>query len=228
MSIRNDQNLIPETVEELIERAESLAGFSLQALAERSSQTIPQDLTHAKGWSGQLIESLLGTSAGNASLPDFLNLGIELKTIPIQANGSPYESTFVCSIPLLEIALTPWRESNVYKKLKSVLWIPIVTEAKTPISERIVGSPYLYHLPPDDESVIQTDWEEFAEQIGFGHVENISAKQGNYLQVRPKAANSKIRTKALNSDGEVIETLPRGFYLRPRFTEKIFARYYSF
>ena len=46
----------------------------------------------SKGWVGQLIETMLGTDAANRSEPDFVKLGIELKTIPIDRKGRPKET----------------------------------------------------------------------------------------------------------------------------------------
>ena len=58
----------------------------------------------AKGLAGTLIERALGASAGSTAEPDFPALGIELKTIPIDAAGRICESTFVCTIALGRIA----------------------------------------------------------------------------------------------------------------------------
>ena len=57
---------------------------------------IPANLQRHKGWPGMLIEKWLGASAGSKPQQDFPELGIELKTIPIDANFSPLETTYVC------------------------------------------------------------------------------------------------------------------------------------
>ena len=41
------------------------------------------------------------------------------------------------------------------------------------------------------------------------------------MQLRPKGANSKAITKGIGKSGEVIDTLPLGFYLRKEFTAGI-------
>ena len=50
--------------------------------------------------------------------------------------------------------------------------------------------------------------------IVLGHVERITARHGEVLQLRPKAANSKALTEAIGEQGQPIATLPRGFYLK--------------
>jgi DNA mismatch repair protein MutH len=41
------------------------------------------------------------------------------------------------------------------------------------------------------------------------------------MQARPKAAHGRVRTRAYGPEGEPIEALPRGLYLRARFTAAI-------
>ena len=59
------------------------------------------------------------------------------------------------------------------------------------------------------------------DMIATGELEQITAHQGQYLQVRPKAANTKTLTKGIDSEGEETLTLPRGFYLRTTLTNQI-------
>jgi DNA mismatch repair protein MutH len=51
----------------------------------------------------------------------------------------------------------------------------------------------------------------------------LSAKYGQYLQIRPKAANCRNNlVDYLTNEGEIVKTVNRGFYLRANFTKKIF------
>jgi DNA mismatch repair protein MutH len=65
------------------------------------------------------------------------------------------------------------------------------------------------------------------EMIALGQVENITAKQGQYLQLRPKAANGDALTEAIGKNGQIIHTRPRGFYLRKEFTNKILQDFFK-
>ncbi|MBR7443185.1 DNA mismatch repair protein MutH, partial [Klebsiella pneumoniae] len=69
-------------------------------LAVMAGLTIPNDLKRDKGWIGVLLERWLGASAGSKPEQDFAALGVELKTIPIDSQGRPLETTFVCVAPL--------------------------------------------------------------------------------------------------------------------------------
>ena len=213
----------PANEAELLGRADSLAGLRIQDVAAKHGIEVPDSTKYAKGFVGQLMEKALGASAGNKSEPDFIELGIELKTIPVDRNGKPKESTFVCTIPLDRIAETDWEQSVVYKKLQRVLFIPIESNAGVPLANRCVGTPIFWSPNHQERQVLQDDWEQLATLIGGGEFERISGRLGNMLQVRPKAANSKARRRALDEDGSIRLTLPRGFYLRAGFTATIVA-----
>ena len=210
----------PTSIAELISRADSLAGQSLENLAKQYKQQIPPNLLHSKGWIGQFIEYILGATAGNQAAVDFPNLGIELKTIPLDTSYQPIESTYVCTSPL-KITTVNWLESWVYKKLKHVLWVPIVVEKNQPIGLRKIATPFLWQANEQQLQVLQQDWEELMEFVQLGEIESLSAKYGKYLHIRPKAANSQILTCITNTQGEQIYTVPKGFYLRSKFTAEL-------
>ena len=62
--------------------------------------------------------------------------------------------------------------------------------------------------------------------IVLGKVETITARHGEVLQLRPKAANSRALTEAIGEKGQPIMTLPRGFYLKKTFTGPMLARHF--
>jgi DNA mismatch repair protein MutH len=208
-------------------RADQLSGLRLSELARRFALGVPPDLRRAKGFVGGLLERALGASAGSRALPDFPELGIELKTLPVDRQGAPVESTFVCTIPLTEIGQVEWQESRVRRKLAKVLWIPVEGERSLAVGERRIGQALLYTLSAEDEAVLRADWEELAGIIGRGHVEQLSGHLGRYLQIRPKAAHSRARRVGFDADGAPFAALPRGFYLRPAFTGAILARHFA-
>lgn len=217
----------PLTELELWTRAQALAGASLAELAERCGLAVPPDLRRAKGFVGGLVERLLGASAGSRALPDFPDLEIELKTLPVDRAGAPLESTFVCTIPLMEIGDVEWAASRVRRKLSRVLWMPVQGDRDIPVGERRLGQPLLYHLTEDDEAQLRSDWEELAGLIGRGHVESLTGHLGRFLQIRPKAAHSRARRLGFDADGVPFAALPRGFYLRASFTGALLKRHFA-
>ncbi len=211
----------PKTITELMTRANDLAGLTLADVAAEIGVKVPNDFTRQKGWTGQLIESYLGATAGSKPQQDFVELGVELKTLPLSYANKPLETTYVCYAPLLKQAGVSWDTSSVKNKLQQVLWVPVEGEREIPPSERTIGSAILWQPSEAQNQALQEDWEELMELIALGQVESITARIGQFLQLRPKAANGKALTEAVGIDGEKIMTRPRGFYLRKNFTQQI-------
>lgn len=217
----------PRTEAELLSKARSLAGLSLGDIARQLGQPVPPDLRHHKGFVGHLLERALGASAGSRPHPDFEQLGVELKSLPVTLAGKPLESTFVCTIDLNTIGRLEWRQSRVFKKLARVLWVPIQGDRSVAPASRRVGSAFVWSLGGDEEAELRNDWEELASLIGRGRVELVTAHIGKSLQVRPKARDSRARRRIHDDDGLSVETLPRGFYLRASFTRGLLAKQFG-
>lgn len=216
----------PQSQEQLLAQAQRLAGYSLGELAALAGVPIPRDLKRDKGWIGILLEIWLGASAGSKPEQDFAALGVELKTIPIDRQGRPLETTFVCVAPLTGNSGVTWESSHVRHKLQRVLWIPVEGEREIPLAQRRVGAPLLWTPDEEEDRQLRMDWEELMDLIVLGQVERITARHGEVLQLRPKAANSKALTEAIGARGEPILTLPRGFYLKKNFTGALLARHF--
>lgn len=216
----------PEDEASLLARAQDLAGLTLETLAARAGLPMPADLKRDKGWVGMLLEWHLGASAGSKAEQDFAHLGIELKTIPIDAQGKPLETTFVCVAPLTGNSGVTWLTSHVRHKLARVLWIPVEGGREIPLRERRVGAPLLWSPDAEEDEMLRQDWEELMDMIVLGRVEQITARHGAWLQIRPKAANSKALTEGIGDRGQPIMTLPRGFYLKKSFTGPLLARHF--
>lgn len=170
---------------------------------------------------GDLLEKALGAEAGSAAVPDFPNLGIELKTIPVSAAGVPRESTFVCTISLADAERARWETSVARAKTAHVLFVPVIGDGKRASHERLIGVPLFWRPTGEQEAILRADFEDAMGVIGSGGIEAITARAGRWLQVRPKAATGSVRTISFGPDGEWIATVPRGFYLRAAFTGAI-------
>lgn len=217
----------PSSSAVLLDRCKAIAGLTLGELAQMADVAIPANLQRHKGWPGMLIEQWLGASAGSKPQQDFPELGIELKTIPIDAHFRPLETTYVCFAPLLMQPGITWQTSNVRNKLQQVLWLPVEGDRHIPLAQRRVASGFYWQPSRQEDALLQQDWEELTEQILMGHVEAITSRHGEALHIRPKAANGKVLTDALGPEGQRIKTRPRGFYLRKTFTQQVLFNAFS-
>ncbi|MDY6979869.1 MAG: DNA mismatch repair endonuclease MutH [Pseudomonadota bacterium] len=217
----------PQTEQILLERTRAIAGLRLADLADALGEPVPADQRRAKGWIGQLLEQALGADATSLPEPDFRQLGVELKSLPLNADGQPRESTYVCTVPMNDTHQLGWERSWLRLKLQRVLWVPVEADPDVPFAQRRIGTALLWSPTAEEESLLREDWEELMELICLGRWEELSARHGQYLQIRPKAAHSRVLTAAHDSDGNLCQTLPRGFYLRTRFTRRILEHHYA-
>jgi DNA mismatch repair protein MutH len=199
----------PASLAELAARARALEGLSIAELAAQHGVAADGPMLRRKGVAGQLIERALGANAGSRALPDFVELGVELKTVPVLA-GRPRESTFVCSFAVADADRAEWTSSAVRKKLAHVLFVPLAGSR--------IGRAVFWRPTAAQESILRADFDDLVGMIALGRVDALSAHLGHWLQVRPKAAHGAVRTRAYGPDGESISTIPRGFYLRARVT----------
>ena len=198
----------PSSIEELVTRAKKLAGVRVEELASRVAFVVDGDPVRTKGKTGELLERALGATGVGAQM-DFPDLEVEMKTVPLEG-GKPAESTFVCALSLMDAERAEWSTSWVRKKLSRVLWVP-VHERET-IGEAVLWSP-----SEEQEAALKNDFDEIVGRIAIGDIEDLSAHVGAYMQLRPKAATGSVRTAAPGRDGELVSTVPRGFYLRAKF-----------
>jgi DNA mismatch repair protein MutH len=213
----------PRSEQELLERARRLAGMTLKRAAAETGLTLPSGQRRAKGRVGEIAEAFLGASAGTLSEPDFQAIGVELKTLPLGTNGLPRESTYVCTVPLVNNAGATWEESSVRRKLARVLWLPVEAAPDLPLGQRRFGSAVLWSPNADQEEVLYRDWRELMDMVITGELDRISSHYGRCLQIRPKAANARALGQAYDEEGNPSLSLPRGFYLRTSFTCQILA-----
>ena len=212
---------MPQNELDLLDRCKKIEGMSLGQLAAFLNFKIQKNVLQRKGWAGKAIEYALGATAGNESKPDFFNLGIELKTLPINHLGKPAQTTFITTIPLLTIHQQTWKTSTCFAKLKRVLWVPIESMPDIQFIHRRIGQAVLWSPTDAEEAILEKDWSELSSLIAMGRLAEIDARMGDYLQVRPKSANARSLCDGFNEAGQIIKTLPRGFYLRSSFTATI-------
>jgi len=215
----------PRTVLELMAGARHIAGLSLGELAAELGQVVPADLRRAKGFVGSLLERALGATAGSRAGPDFPELGVELKTLPVDAVGHCLESTFICTAEVGDLAGVEWEHSRLWEKIRCVLWVPVEGTRTLSVDQRRIGAPFLWQPDGEEEALLRADWELLVSMMARGQFDSLSGHLGQHLQLRPKAAKGSSRRRAFDEDGARTLEQPKGFYLRARFTEALLHRH---
>lgn len=211
----------PTSVADLWQRATDLCGWRLGDLAEELEVPIPPSNLYGKGWAGQLVERALGVRANSDAEADFVEFGIELKTVPLSLTGEPLESTYVTRVPMHDLARETWENSSLRNKLMKILWIPLIGPRGGPLPDRTIGRAQLWTPSAEQELMIQADWRDLLELVRMGQSEDLHGRLGVCLQVRPKGANARARVKGVDGEGFSAQVAPLGFYLRPNFVAEI-------
>jgi DNA mismatch repair protein MutH len=215
MSLAITRRPPPHSLRELEVRAAALAGHTVLEVAVALGARLPAEARRGKGFVGSLVEAVLGADPRAGDGPDFPALEVELKTIPVGVHGRPRESTFCCGISMLGADREEWASSRLWRRLRQVLWVPVVGVAGQELGARTFAEPRLWRPGPAEEAALKADWEDLMGAIGAGRAP--SAHAGAVLQVRPKAQHSRVTTLASGGDGPARRP-PLGFYLRARFT----------
>ena len=143
----------------------------------------------------------------------------------INAQGFPSESTYICTAPIPPQD-RDWFTSRVWRKMEKILWVPIGSVKHSPLPLIRIGYPILWSPCTIIQKQLQQDWEEITELMLLGHFEKLSAHHGQYLQVRPKAANSKTFIRTTDHLGQEVQIVPKGFYIRSTLTKQIIETHY--
>jgi DNA mismatch repair protein MutH len=210
-------------LEALLAHARALVGITLAELADGLGLPVPVGTVTTKGWPGQIIERELGAGEGGGRGQDFAALNVELKTVPVEADLTPRESTAVCQIDPIEISGESWETSYVRHKLQRVLWVALqVPAGTTDVGERRVAAVRLWSPAPAEEQLLRADFELFVRRFfRQGRAAELTGHHGQVLQVRPKGRNAADLRAAFGPDGQPVRIGKSGFYLRPSFVGPI-------
>ncbi len=210
----------------LLAHARALIGVELGELADQLGLPVPAGAAgpeRSKGWAGQIIEHELGVETNGLSGPDFARLGIELKTVPVDRDLKPRESTAVCQIDPVAIAGESWETSTAREKLARVLFVALeVPAGARSVAERRVTAVRLWSPSPAEDRLLRADFDLFVrEYFRRGRVDAITGHLGQVMQVRPKGKNAADTRDGYDESGRPTRVGKCGFYLRPAFVASI-------
>ncbi len=133
-----------------------------------------------------LLEVYLGAMAGSKPEQDFAEIGIELKTIPIDSAGKA-AGNHVC---LCRPSDRQQRRDMGKQPCSPQTGARTVDPGGRGTSDPACRTPdrRAFAVEPSDEEEqqLRQDWEELMDLIVLGKVESITARHGEVLQLRPK------------------------------------------
>lgn len=194
----------------------------------------PEDLRTNKGNVGQLLLKYIGLSL-DSNLCDFDDG--ELKTNKTKSNGEPAETMFITQVSeiideLVAETPKPFDESNLYKKIRNLVFLPVIKESKD-VGDWYFSDVFHVEIPVGSElyNELKADYYSICEQLrnhintskdGFIHTSNGVNK---LIQIRSKDAKSgpnkvyhPIFSKTFNRN---ISNKNHAFYFMKDFMRKV-------
>ena len=210
----------PKTEKELIIKSNKISGIRITDFCKPFNEFFSEKTKKSSGYLGKILEIYLGTSGKNFPIPDFPNLNIELKSLPLNKNMLPKNIVKICSTSFFPLETNySWETSIVKRKLEKVLWIPFQSDKSVPYHRRRILQPFLSNLK-GYEKIIKEDYENIITLLFLGKLNLISPTLGKYLILKPISSNKNL-TNFLNDKGELIKTNFVGFYINKKFLKKI-------
>lgn len=216
------------SIESVLSYAARLYGHTLAEVATLPPGT---DNKKHKGNLGSLVEKYffkLSTADGaKDSQPDFVQLGLELKTTGVIKTSNSQlrakERLVLTMINYMEIVDEEWDSSTLHNKCKEMLLLFYLYEKDVPAQDlRFVLPPHHFKFPEGDLVQIKQDWHRIQAKVLAGKAHELSEGDTFYLGACRKGAGGP---------GEPLRRQPfsdtpakaRAFSLKPAYVNRVIS-----
>ncbi len=209
------------TIESVLQVAASLKGKRVKDLGDVELNS------KNKGNVGNIIEEKgFGIKNNNDAEPDFKQLGIELKVLPLKKGRGRdllvKERTKICSIDYRKLVGEKWKSSHAKRKLDKILFVFFEHNSSNPINSRILDF-HLFCLESSEEPLIRSDWERTRRLVRDGFAHTLSESQ-NLILAASRAGEGKLpetQWPEQPNQTHAQRARRRAFSLKPSFTKTI-------
>ena len=209
-----------KTIQELENKAQLLRG---KFISELTSNIDSKD----KGAIGKIIEEYgFGLKNNSEAKPDFPEIGVELKVVPLKKNSnglSVKERTKVCLINYHQIINSEWENSHAKTKLNQVLFVFYLYNKENQLYSQIKDY-YFFKLHHQlDEPIIKSDWYKTKQLVAQGRAHELSESQNKILAASRSGAGGLDPSKHPTQPNTSIQYYApqRSFSLKPSYTNVI-------
>ncbi len=178
-----------------------------------------------KGASGLIVENLLGIENNSRPEADLVQIGCEIKILPLQKNrdGSikAKEPTAIQMINYCEVVKETWETAKIRSKINLTFWVVYLAKENgksKPQDDYVIVDYFLDHPSDVTNGVFKTDWEEIQSYIKRGDADRLSCSMGTYLEPKTKGKNSQDKTDAPDGNGGITRARRRAFYYKKNYT----------
>ncbi|MDP3436203.1 MAG: Sau3AI family type II restriction endonuclease [Bacteroidales bacterium] len=212
----------PKDKKSVIDYAKLLKEKTLRQICD------PHILEHnylGKGNFGQILEKFyFGYEPNSKSEPDFIEIGVELKTSPLkQLKNNEYRSKerlVLNIINYLDVVNQQFENSDFWKKNSNILLIFYLHQAGYDILDYLIKLVDEWNFPSTDLEIIKKDWELIKQKVADGKAHELSEGDTFYLGACTKGANANSIRKQPNSD---IHAKQRAYSLKQGYVNHIIA-----
>ncbi|MDR3206342.1 MAG: hypothetical protein LBT41_04530 [Candidatus Methanoplasma sp.] len=198
-----------------------------KTLGEALESVGRRDYTHhgGKGAFGQILEGgyfMIGTNS--APVPDFEELGIELKVAPMKrTRKKSYRSKerMVIGVIDYEKMLLEGFERTVLNKANDMLVVFYLDDGESDVMDKKILGYKFWKFSDNDLKVLKNDWNILAKKVENGRAHEISGGDTWYLEAAPKG--SKAGSEMRKQPYSPILAQQRAFSLKSRYVQSMWG-----
>lgn len=206
----------------------SILNYALQLLDKSLSDVIENDLEKSfkgKGSFGQKVEKLYFKYEPNSkSEPDFVKVGMELKTTPLKEIKKGFvskERLVFNSIDYNNICQEAFKTSSFWKKNQLILLMFYLHEHGKLDFNYIFKIIRIWQFPSTDLKIIKDDWELIVNKIKAGKAHELSEGDTIYLGACTKGAN---KNSVVSQPYSKEKAMKRAFSLKSKYLNFIIEK----
>lgn len=217
--IRDEAPYDPKNKSSILKHAKMLKGQTLNDF-----QIVGEMKGNNKGGFGQILErGYFYLDNNNKPVPDFKDVGMELKSTPMlklkDGSYSPKERLVLGIINYDDIVGQDFEESFMIKNQDLLIVFYLYEKGKMPLEYKILDITE-WIFPENDLEIIRRDWKEIRGMVEQGRAHEISGGMTFYLEAMTKGAghDKDMRTQPFSD----ILARQRAFGLKGKYVKQIF------
>lgn len=150
-------------------------------------------LTGAKHDAARILRRALGQARPDRDPREFLEQGIEVKMVRVDATAQPYEAMSFPAFRYQELLEEEWEDSDLLARLNRFLFLPLEgPKGLAFTADCRIREPFFWSASALQLNGIRTEWEAFRREIAAGRATSLTpASATSYIHVRPKARDSR-------------------------------------
>lgn len=220
----------------LLREAKWLEGKTLAQVSEAITASDGSSRVTTKGHVGYVIENgFFGIRRNSTALPDIEHLRVEIKTCPLEYDGSltglrvkePLSLNIInyCE----EYRNSDITESSLYKKNRRILFVFYIHDDRRERSEYLIKYVFLWEMNEQVLNELRPDYNLILEKIRAGRAHDIHQRDHRYLTLCPKHGGTYKdpnchKSKRPQPFSPVLAEI-RAFRLKNKYMDLIISRY---